>query len=162
MLFEDFIFDTTPMYANNEIIEEETVDESFEYPLLTPPISMPSSPECEKKNLHLLNDSDMREIKFLQRMQKDAQKSASKPDITDKFEIQLQVKKTIENIDAKSNLKMKLNSISPMDQAILKRCTSKKLSKQYNSSKELFRIQQQDSEINSELEANTFDFIEVW
>ena len=143
---------------NNDDYSYKFYDESddYAYDMLSPPISMPSTPAKYKYNqISVYNDSDLRESNFLRRMQQSSNKEIECLASNDFTIIPISVKTTVSPI---SSVKVKLENIqktSKLDQNFFKMVNNRRAMKfqrqqnslgVYNEKSQFFKIEQQIEE----------------
>ena len=125
MNFEDLFIANDYSCGVDDELDNYEIDINFSYGMLSPPISVPSSP-IKYGQMLAYYDSNLRENDFLRRMQQSSNNEIKSLSSNDFTIIPASVKTTAKTV---SNVKVKLESIqiaSKIDQNILKRSNSRR------------------------------------
>lgn len=128
MNFEDLFNSEDDSYNFYDESDDCACDNNVSYEMLSPPISMPSTP-TKYNQIPAYNDSDLRESNFLRRMQQSTNREIDCLSSNDFSIIPISVKTTVKPV---SSVKVKLESVqraSKSDQNFLKRANDRRAMK---------------------------------
>lgn len=138
--FERMEFSEVFSYYNDDDIDsfttpeltEDIITPSHTQQVLSPPISMPSNSLKQETSAFdwQQNESDAREDSFLRRMKQSPQKETDCLPLISDFRISQRKQKRPALLQTISKVKLRLNSLSSIDQALYKRANNRRVFKQ--------------------------------